>query len=96
MTKPDDHITIKELLIRHSRGTLENTHHREGIYTGDIEVPVFHDLTDMIEHKEELIRQKNELEQRIREEQNRGDQSDEQETQDTTTPKGTETPSEAS
>jgi len=45
MTIPDDSLTIRQLLINHTRG-LGNVPTREGIYTGDEVAPRYTDLND--------------------------------------------------
>ncbi len=45
MTIPDDSLTVRQLLINHTRG-LGVVPTRQGIYTGDTVAPVYRDLTD--------------------------------------------------
>jgi len=64
MTVPDQNLTIKELLDRHSRGVPLGTTQLKGEYF-DTEIPRFDDLTDALEYKKNLIKKANELEKQI-------------------------------
>ena len=52
-TVPDQNMGIRELLDRHSRGVPLGVNNRQGEYF-DTEIPIFEDLTDMLEHKKDL------------------------------------------
>lgn len=66
MTTPDMSVSIQTLLERHSRGLGLGSLERHGEYFGDIEIPVFHDITDRVAFKEELIRRTQEVDDIIR------------------------------
>lgn len=67
MTLPDQSLTIKELLEKHSRGVALGVPHVKGEYF-DTEVPRYDDLTDMLNHKKALEEQKKELNTLIKKE----------------------------
>ena len=52
-TVPDQNMGIRELVDRHTRGVPLGVNSRQGEYF-DTEIPVFEDLTDMLEHKKLL------------------------------------------
>ena len=52
-TVPDQNMGIRELLDRHSRGVPLGVNSRQGEYF-DTEIPIYEDLTDMLEHKKDL------------------------------------------
>ena len=64
MTLPDQNLTIKELLDRHSRGVSLGASDLQGEYF-DTEVPRFNDLTEMLEYKKELEEKRKELTKQI-------------------------------
>ena len=64
MTLPDQNLTIKELLDRHSRGVSLGAPDLQGEYF-DTEVPRFSDLTEMLEYKKELEEKRKELTKQI-------------------------------
>ena len=64
MTLPDQNLTIKELLDRHSRGVSLGAPDLQGEYF-DTEVPRFSDLTEMLEYKKELEQKRKELTKQI-------------------------------
>lgn len=66
MTVPDQNLTVKELLDRHSRGVSLGAPEIKGEYF-DTEIPKFDDLTDALEYKKNLIKKANELEKQIKE-----------------------------
>jgi len=68
MTLPDQNLTIKELLDRHSRGVSLGAPDLKGEYF-DTEIPRYDDLTDMLEHKKELVQKQIDLENQIKEQQ---------------------------
>lgn len=55
MTTPDDSLTVRQLLINHTRG-LGNVPTRDGIYTGDEVAPRYMDLNDRKNAVDELRR----------------------------------------
>lgn len=68
MTLPDQNLTIGELLDRHSRGVSLGAPDLKGEYF-DTEIPRYEDLTDMLEHKKELVQKQIDLENQIKEQQ---------------------------
>lgn len=68
-TQPDMTLSIKELLLNHTRGLTDPSIVKEGIYLGDEEVPIFKDLTEMYEAREKLMAQKLEIEEAIKAEE---------------------------
>ena len=64
MTLPDQNLTIKELLDRHSRGVSLGAPDLQGEYF-DTEVPRFNDLTEMLEYKKDLEQKRKELTKQI-------------------------------
>lgn len=66
-TRPDMSLTVKELLLNHSRGLPLDANSQEGYYF-DTEIPHFNDLTEAIEYKEALKQQYNDLEKQIKDE----------------------------
>jgi hypothetical protein len=68
MTVPDQNLTIAELLDRHSRGVSLGAPDLKGEYF-DTEIPRYEDLTDMLQHKKDLIEQQIQLEKEIEQEQ---------------------------
>jgi hypothetical protein len=68
ITQPDQSLTIEELLRNHTRGIGVDQHYRNGEFFEDVEIPRFTDLTDIENHKNELIKQKEDLDQIIKEE----------------------------
>jgi len=68
MTIPDMTLTIKELLINHTRGISSDIPELEGHYF-DTEIPVLEDLTDLENYREQLKQREKELTERIKAEQ---------------------------
>tara|TARA_Y100000588_G_C14266656_1_gene930238 strand:+ start:503 stop:898 length:396 start_codon:yes stop_codon:yes gene_type:complete len=68
MTLPDQSLTIRELLEKHSRGVALGVPEVQGEYF-DTEVPRYDDLTDMLNHKKALQEQQKELMKQIKKEQ---------------------------
>lgn len=64
LTLPDQNLTIRELLDRHSRGVPLGAIDRQGEYF-DTDVPRFSDLTEMLEYKKELEEKRKELTKQI-------------------------------
>jgi len=52
-TRPDMSLTVKELLINHSRGIHSDVKQYEGQYF-DTEIPRIDDITDLVQHKKDL------------------------------------------
>lgn len=69
MTVPNMSLTLKQLILNHTRGISSDIINREGEYF-DTEIPRFDDITEMVEHKEDLLIQKKELEEKIHKELN--------------------------
>lgn len=67
VTIPDMNLTIRQLLINHTRGIGSDEIYKEGIYS-DIEIPRFTDLNDMEDYKEMLLQKQEELEAQIKHE----------------------------
>lgn len=65
MTVPDQNLTIKELLDRHSRGIPLGAPQLKGEYF-DTEIPKFDDLTDALEYKKDLEKKKAKLEELLK------------------------------
>lgn len=51
-TQPDMNMSVQQLLERHSRGTLDPSEVKDGLY--EVQVPVFRDFTDITEFTESL------------------------------------------
>ncbi len=64
VTRPDDCLTLKQLLLNHTRNISSNVRVRPGIYTGDTIIPNHQDITDEVEHKENLKKQNKELQEK--------------------------------
>lgn len=64
-TVPDQNMGIRELLNRHTRGVPLGVNSRKGEYF-DTEIVRYDDLTDMLEHKQDLKKQERELNARIK------------------------------
>ena len=67
LTIPDQTLSIRNLLDNHTRGIPLGVNTRVGEYF-DTEIPVFEDLTDMLEYKRQLMEKNKELNKLIREE----------------------------
>ena len=67
MTIPDQTKTIRELLDNHSRGIPLGVNEQKGEYF-DTEIPVFTDLTDIMEYKHQLKEKEAEINKLIAEE----------------------------
>ena len=68
MTVPDQNLTVKELLDRHSRGVSLGAPKLEGEYF-DTEVPRFQDLTEMFDYKANLEKKRAEVMEAIMKEE---------------------------
>ncbi len=65
LTIPDDHLTIRELLDKHSRGEAINQHiYDQDAYFGT-EIPQINDLTDLEDYSQSLKQRHEELEKTI-------------------------------
>jgi len=67
-TVPDQNLTIRQLLDRHSRGLPLGASQMQGEYF-DTEIPRFEDLTDMVEYKKKLVKEHEALTKKIEAEQ---------------------------
>ena len=68
LTVPDQNLSIRTLLDRHSRGLPLGASERQGEYF-DTEIPRYDDLVDMMEHKKSLVKQHKDLTKQIETEQ---------------------------
>lgn len=66
-TVPDQTLSIRDLLERHSRGLPLDAPTLKGEYF-DTEIPRFDDLTDMLKYKQTLMDRKKQLDTQIKEE----------------------------
>ena len=67
-TIPDQNLSIRQLLDRHSRGLPLGASQNQGEYF-DTEIPRFDDLVDMMEHKKKLVQEHKDLTKQIEKEQ---------------------------
>jgi hypothetical protein len=67
-TLPDQNLSIRQLLDRHSRGLPLGATERQGEYF-DSEIPRYDDLVDMMEHKKQLVQEHKNLTKKIENEQ---------------------------
>ena len=67
-TIPDQNLSIRQLLDRHSRGLPLGASQNQGEYF-DTEIPRFDDLVDMMEHKKQLVKEHKALTKKIEAEQ---------------------------
>jgi len=67
-TIPDQNLSIRQLLDRHSRGLPLGASQNQGEYF-DTEIPRFDDLVDMMEHKKRLVQEHKDLTKQIENEQ---------------------------
>ena len=68
LTQPDQNMSIKDLLDRHSRGLPLGATQQKGEYF-DTEIPRFDDILDAVEYKKTLQRKQQELESKIKADQ---------------------------
>ena len=54
MTRPEDIMSLKQLLHNHTRNIQTNASHHEGIYTEEQVVPQIRDMNDIVEHRNSL------------------------------------------
>ena len=66
MTKPEQHLSIRQLLYNHSRGIPSDTKHYEAQYFEGELIPKIHDLTDLDEYKRQLAERKTSLERQFK------------------------------
>lgn len=66
-TQPDDDIGLMQLLLNHTRG-IEIQQPIKGVYTGNVIAPVYYDLTDMENHRRQLLEKADYLDEKIDEE----------------------------
>lgn len=57
MTKPDQAMSIRDILTRVHAGVDVEDVYRSGVYTGDEEIPVFDDISDYDAWREERLEQ---------------------------------------
>lgn len=67
-TIPDQNLSIRQLLDRHSRGLPLGATNHQGEYF-ETEIPRFDDIVDMMEYKKELVKEHEELTKKIEAEQ---------------------------
>ena len=67
-TIPDQNLSIRQLLDRHSRGLPLGASQNQGEYF-DTEITRFDDLVDMMEHKKQLVKEHKALTKKIEAEQ---------------------------
>ena len=77
-TQPDMTLSVRAIMKNHTRGMGFGVSVKDGIYS-DSDIPVFYDLTDMVEHKEHLEEQAAILKKEIAEERKKAKQRDEAE-----------------
>lgn len=65
MTVPDQHLTVKQLLINHARGINSAIKNYDPQYF-DTEIPVIEDIVDLMEYKEELAARQKEIDAEIK------------------------------
>lgn len=68
MCVPDMSLTIKQLLLNHTRGIDSDIQVREGHYFEETEIPRITDLNDIAENREKLQQQAEEVNQKANEE----------------------------
>ncbi len=65
MTIPDDHLTVRQLLDKHTRGEAINQHIYDQDAYFNTEIPVIQDLTDLEDYSASLKQRHEELEKTI-------------------------------
>lgn len=68
VTVPDQSLTIKQLLLNHSRGIHSDIADNQGEYFEDEEIRTYYDMNDIAEHKQELIQRSQAIKERIKDE----------------------------
>lgn len=64
-TVPDQSLTIKQLLLNHTRGIHSDVADLGGEYFEDEEIPIYTDLNDINEHKQKLVERSKNLKNQI-------------------------------
>tara|TARA_B100000767_G_scaffold242551_1_gene239649 strand:+ start:2753 stop:3127 length:375 start_codon:yes stop_codon:yes gene_type:complete len=77
LTQPDQNMSIKDLLDRHSRGLPLGATEQKGEYF-DTEIPRFDDILDAVEYKKSLIQKQKDLETKIKADQESAKQKEKQ------------------
>jgi len=78
-TVPDQHLSIAQLLINHSRGLGSDVKNYQGEFFEDEIISPINDLTDLAERREQLKSRQRDLEQQIAEMQKSGEIQETQE-----------------
>lgn len=68
MTEPDQSMSLRQLVINHTRGIGSNVKHYDGIHTEGVVAPNYEETIDRIEHKRDLDNQAREVEQKAKDE----------------------------
>jgi hypothetical protein len=68
LTQPDQNMSIRDLLDKHSRGLPLGVNEKKGEYF-DTEIPRFDDILDAVEYKKDLIKKHKDLESKIKADQ---------------------------
>lgn len=55
LTRPNMNLTIKQLLKNHTRGLHNEVHEYPRIFTGEVAVPLFQDMTEFYDWKQNLF-----------------------------------------
>ena len=87
LTQPDQNMSIKDLLDRHSRGLPLGATQQQGEYF-DTEIPRFDDILDAVEYKKSLQQKQKDLETKIKADQQAAQQKEK--TMEQPAPKPTE------
>lgn len=74
-TRPDMSLSVRQIMQNHTRGIGLGVNVNEGIYS-ESDIPVFDDLTDMIEHKEHLEEQAKILKKEIADEKKKAQEKE--------------------
>jgi hypothetical protein len=77
LTQPDQNMSIKDLLDRHSRGLPLGATQQKGEYF-DTEIPRFDDILDAVEYKKSLQQKQKDLESKIKADQQSAKQKEKQ------------------
>lgn len=54
VTVPDDSLSVRQLLINHTRGLATTTSQRQGVYTEDMVAPIYKDITEVQEDQKNI------------------------------------------
>lgn len=68
LTVPDMSLTVRKLLVNHTRNNFISVHENVGEYFEDEMIPVFDDITDYEAYKKELVDKAKRVESIIKEE----------------------------